>query len=484
MGECDKYPAGSRRRAICGGTADLPPTRLDAMRASLGVTSASVVHVPAKHSPQTAVRVYTRTAAGLVASPVTAVVHRKQTYGAGSELLKKYAAAGVPSCQACIDLAEKMDVAGTAWCRENLDWIVAEIMPRAKEWVAAKMPWTHALLPGCVEDIGIRMRVRSDVLDAIEQAEKNPAPPPAAKKNESPSVPLLTPQRHVVRVGHRPANVCPPLPEPPPIAVTTQDVVDRCEVVVKSFRRHNALDKFLRSLWARYPGLPVLIADDSFAAGEKPPALVETIRSLPNVRWFQMPFDSGLSAGRNLCVREATRDIILLADDDYVVTEETRLERLLAVLDARSDVSLVAGCIRNGVGLPVTQWAGHMKLTSNSMIVEPLASAWRRDGGIRNRDADLTWNFFAARRGSLLSVPWDDRLKIAGEHVDFFMSRKKAGERSAFTDEVVIVHEKQHPAGYSQFRNRTAKFYDLMQKKWGLKRVGSPHPMRLCGETP
>ena len=483
--DCEKYPIGSRRRAICDGTADLPADVLRRQQEALRKPAVQAVRVA--------------DAAALPFDPQTMndalMTNRRKditpkqrveipAYGAGSELVKIYVEAGVPSCKACKHLADKMNLMGTEWCRENVEPLVEDIFPRAKAWVADNMPWRHTLLPGIVEDIGIRRHIRKDLLTAIDRAEKNPNPPPSKKNSPSVSAVGERGERDAGRVAVRLGNGCPPLPEPPPISVTPQDVIDRCEVVVKSFRRHKALDTFLRSLWARYPGLPVLIADDSFEPGQKPPEIVETIKAYPNVRWFQMPFDSGLSAGRNLCVQESTRDIIILADDDYIVTKETRLERFVAALDARPDLSLIGGCIRNGPKHPVTQWAGTMTLSPGSIFVRDLGTSWRTDGNVRTRDTDLCWNFFGARRSSLLAVPWDNLLKIAGEHVDFFMARRQARERSAFTDEVIIIHKKEHPAGYTTYRNRTAKFYDIMKRKWKLKRVGSPHPMTICGERP
>lgn len=91
--------------------------------------------------------------------------------GPGTELLRMYEAAGVPSCQACKDLARRMNEWGSSGCRERLDQIVAEIMPRAKAWVEKNRPWIHKLLPNVIEEAGIRHRVRGDVVKVIEAAE-------------------------------------------------------------------------------------------------------------------------------------------------------------------------------------------------------------------------------------------------------------------------------------------------------------------------
>ena len=50
----------------------------------------------------------------------------------------------MPACQACYDLAVKMNAWGVAGCRQRMDEIVDDILPRAREWWAQSTPWTSA----------------------------------------------------------------------------------------------------------------------------------------------------------------------------------------------------------------------------------------------------------------------------------------------------------------------------------------------------
>jgi hypothetical protein len=68
-------------------------------------------------------------------------------------------------------MALQMNQWGTVGCAAKVDEIVADMLPRAKIWVAENRPFIHALLPGLVEDVGIRWKIRSDVLAAIAAAE-------------------------------------------------------------------------------------------------------------------------------------------------------------------------------------------------------------------------------------------------------------------------------------------------------------------------
>jgi len=92
-------------------------------------------------------------------------------YGPGSQLLKMYSEAGVPHCQNCLSLAAKMDEWGVSECRDRVEEIVEDILPRAKSWLINKKPWIHTLLAGVgIEEAAIRMRLKHDVSKSIENA--------------------------------------------------------------------------------------------------------------------------------------------------------------------------------------------------------------------------------------------------------------------------------------------------------------------------
>lgn len=95
----------------------------------------------------------------------------EQKTGPGSELLKIYKAAGVPTCPACLTLASQMNAWGAAKCAEKMEEIIEDILPRAKIWVAENRPFIHALLPGLIEDAGIRWKIRADIVAAIQATE-------------------------------------------------------------------------------------------------------------------------------------------------------------------------------------------------------------------------------------------------------------------------------------------------------------------------
>lgn len=88
-------------------------------------------------------------------------------FGPGTELLKLYSERGIPSCQQCHDLAASMNAWGVDGCRERLEELVADILPRAREWAS------HGWLTWLTPDVALKAVITSDVETAIANAAGN-----------------------------------------------------------------------------------------------------------------------------------------------------------------------------------------------------------------------------------------------------------------------------------------------------------------------
>ncbi|XP_078581534.1 beta-1,4 N-acetylgalactosaminyltransferase 2-like [Branchiostoma floridae x Branchiostoma japonicum] len=93
----------------------------------------------------------------------------------------------------------------------------------------------------------------------------------------------------------------------------------------------------------------VVVADDN-----KP---IEDLQS-EHVDHYVMPFASGWFGGRNLAVSQVTTPYLLWLDDDFVFTEDTKLEIMAGVLD-NSNLDVVSGV------------AGEMNLVTTRMKLIP-----------------------------------------------------------------------------------------------------------------
>jgi len=169
MTECDKLTG--RARQICRGEAGMPVYKANAYRAKWGLEPLLADEAPPFETGEiTPPGVPVLTFHGYSVSEDTPV--RKTLYGPGSELLKHYDSMGVPTCEACKDLAQQMNNWGVDECRKRVDEIVTDIMPRAKAWAKEQYPWVPRWLLGGVEDWAIDRQLRADIVKAIDEADR------------------------------------------------------------------------------------------------------------------------------------------------------------------------------------------------------------------------------------------------------------------------------------------------------------------------
>uniref|UniRef100_A0A8C6WWX0 Glycosyltransferase 2-like domain-containing protein n=1 Tax=Neogobius melanostomus TaxID=47308 RepID=A0A8C6WWX0_9GOBI len=103
-------------------------------------------------------------------------------------------------------------------------------------------------------------------------------------------------------------------------------------ITIKTFLRYNNLKVLLSSIRSFYPDMTVIIADDSFEP--------EKITG-ENIRQYFMPPAQGWFAGRNLAVSQVTTKYFLWADDDFLFTKDTKIEKLVEVMEAHPELDVV-----------------------------------------------------------------------------------------------------------------------------------------------
>lgn len=242
------------------------------------------------------------------------------------------------------------------------------------------------------------------------------------------------------------------------------------EFLVKSFRRFNRLWQCVHSIKHWWPRAVIRIADDSLRPGESYPPIVETIRARPGVHWYEMPFDSGLPAGRNLLARKCEAEFLLNVDDDFVFTAESRPELLVRLV--RRDLCDVA-CGLTRVQGRALQWGGLFDRRGLRFSFSQPSGGWEHAEGVRYRRLDAGFNYFATRAETVRRCPWDERLKVIFEHLDHFLSYASSGVRVAETPDSIVTHDKGGYApdeqGYrSREGNERRRMLRLLLHKWGL----------------
>jgi len=202
-----------------------------------------------------------------------------------------------------------------------------------------------------------------------------------------------------------------------------------------------------------YPDVRVLVADDSAS----PPMI-------PGVQNLVLPYDTGLSFGRNRMVERVETPFMFLMEDDAFVCDETDMERMLGIME-RTDIDILGLTV---VDMPkgFVHPNGYMIYIRGQYGYSELGSYGELEGC---SICDFVENIFMARTSSLQAFEgWDERLKIH-EHGDFFL-RARGQLKVAFLPEPRIHHEHIEDPNYTKFRRgaRSHKYRDRFFGKYSV----------------
>ncbi len=238
--------------------------------------------------------------------------------------------------------------------------------------------------------------------------------------------------------------------------------IDEVTAIIKTFESPLCLDRLIRSIRRFYPGLRVLVADDSIHPKPR-----------DDVQYIRLPPDVGLSAGRNALLARVDTPFFLLLDDDFEFHAATRIDRLARVV-ATGRVSIAAGEFLN-LRWKRKFWGLYKK---RKLRPSPYHGLIERDGdqlkltrGCRSQEddyflCDLVNNFFVARTSDVKAMGgWDEDLKL-NEHLEFFLRAKQHGLPVAYIPQVSVLHWRERSAGYDEYRNRD--YVGLAMRKHGI----------------
>lgn len=237
--------------------------------------------------------------------------------------------------------------------------------------------------------------------------------------------------------------------------------------------------RLIESVLARWPGVPI----HGGIQGELP-ALVERFQDHPLVHLHKLEFDAGLSRARNELFERISRPFILILDDDMVVRDETGLQVPLEILKAHPDVGIVGGRylheFKKGRSDPdfvpssPPSFEFFIEGVSGGVLrlqrlSDHYGPAYKRDReGFY--DADVVHNVALLRRQVVVEggARWDDRMKVGGEHLDFYLNiHRRQICRVAFHAGLAVDHYRDMSGDYDAFRGRPTGMAVFL-RKWRL----------------
>ena len=228
------------------------------------------------------------------------------------------------------------------------------------------------------------------------------------------------------------------------------EVAGRVTVAAKTFERPAVARRMVRSARRVFDGR-IVLADDSRHPMASPG---------PGVDVLPMPFNSGVSRGRNAALDAVGTELVLVTDDDIVFTAGTRIGRAMRYLDEQPDVDLV-GFLR--VELPRRYAFDHGADALFDGADPPLRPWGEEVGGLPVRLK--VEQVYLARTDAVQRVRWDEDIRMV-DHKDFFT--RASGRLVAVLDHGIVAYHARPPydAAYTSFREDVAEDLAYLGRKW------------------
>lgn len=188
-------------------------------------------------------------------------------------------------------------------------------------------------------------------------------------------------------------------------------VCENVTIIYKSFERQKMAKRLYRNIQSYYPGIRVIIADDSSEPLNLQDDSLEVIR---------LPFNSGLSYGLNRALERVKTPYVMRMDDDELFTLKTCLGAQIHFLENHPEIDLVGFCLLTAI-LCKDPDKEVRKYTSFSMRGAPkplrIPHMTQIDGN--HFVMGKVPNLYVARTDKVRSVGWDENIRML-DHQDFF----------------------------------------------------------------
>lgn len=201
------------------------------------------------------------------------------------------------------------------------------------------------------------------------------------------------------------------------------DLINRdLTAIVKTFERPETLGRLIASIKSKYPDLHIIVVDDS-----RHPQKVDGVETII------LPYDQGVTVGRNEALSRVKTKYFLQLDDDFVFYRHTKLGKALSVFDNNPQIDIMGGDV---VDLPFFTSVDYSKLRVFPTGARATMPTGSRIAGLPVYD--IVAQYFLGRTDRVRLVGWDPNLKKL-DHTDFF-SRGKGVLTTVFNKELKILH--------------------------------------------
>ncbi|MCX6785936.1 MAG: glycosyltransferase [Candidatus Komeilibacteria bacterium] len=241
------------------------------------------------------------------------------------------------------------------------------------------------------------------------------------------------------------------------------------DFLITTFDRYPQLEKLLFSIREFYPMARIFIADQSkkfYASYYR--ALWKKLDFKNKPTAYNLPYDCGLSYARNFLLNKTSAPYILLLEDDFVFTDKTNINKMMTILEMNPTIGALGGEVLEN-GYPV-RFCHYWKQEGDILYHVDDGDQWDYCDHIKYKKTGAVMNFTLFRRQLFNDVRWDEKIKIEGEHTDFYWRLSQTYWQVAFTPESAVDHNKiGNTADYKVLRKRNEFLKILLEKHYLTK---------------
>ena len=240
-------------------------------------------------------------------------------------------------------------------------------------------------------------------------------------------------------------------------------------IIVTTFERPEFAIKCVESIRQFYPNIIIVISDN----GKGRPVLRKTLGRKYKCQYLGLPFDCGASRARNEGFKVANTKYVVLCEDDFRFTEETRLESLRDILETDPALGMAGGaCLKNGnsgiIGSNFT-FDREKEIFYRDPVRKP---DWKETNGTRYYYCDYIRMFFMTRNIPELYF-FDEDFSAGGNHTSGLIEIKIQDKwRIAYVPDVNLIHDHSFSwanENYIKYRSRRRQDWGLFYKKTGFR---------------
>ena len=246
-----------------------------------------------------------------------------------------------------------------------------------------------------------------------------------------------------------------------------QQVRDCVTVCIKTRHRISLVARLVRSVQRYYPGTRIIVADEFYMGNDdktSPREWLDLYDIIPVGMLTYTQNSPGVGLGRKMATLMATTKYVLVADDDFVFTEDTNIMTLVKALDT-TDLTIASGAVYEPY-----RFDGAMRVVQYNDVIHlvfyPDVFYQYLGGGNECYACDITKNFFLAKRETILAKGSWDETRLFFEHEDFFLSMRKGHAKVAHCPNVRIQHDSSHTFLRERRQLRYKEWTKHLMAKW------------------